>query len=649
MMKWMRTIVPAAILCLFMAGFAPVTAGAVPNNESVISLKAEMPSVSKGDAVKIKVSVRHAADLYGIQFRVKYDAAKLTLKEAAPTGGYNDFGGIKTDAHQGTVLLPLLREQASNLSQAAALDVAELSFTAREAGKAEVELLEIKAVSTESFINEAGLKDLKAIPVKDGGPLNITIRDSANPDVPSNPGTPSSPGAPADPGGPKGNEGNLAKSLKDIEQMLRQGRLKEAVSAASGLFSKEDPSLTGEKKKQWEALLKKLIEELQGSVTLGTDSADGAATIHESSLQFAVKSVTDLLSQSKKHGLQTEAGALIRLSLTSKAQQADVLHMTAEQLALLEKSGMSLVLEWALGTAKVHPDSLPKKNAVRISLASLEPSSVKDFGDKLKPLASYNLSVSEVTGGRSVPVAQLPGNLDLVLPFKAKGEGLHRLGVYRWDESSGSWKYMRDAKQKNGMYELGVNKPGIYSVMEYVTGYRDTGKLYNEAKHAIEALAAKQIMFGTGQGTFSPNQEITRAEFTSLLARAMNLEVSEWAENVFSDVKPEAWYSKEVHAASKAGIIQGDGRSFRPDEKLTREQMAVMLMNAAGSEAKEAAPADGSKFRDDDQMSSWAKEAIYAARENGLIKGKAQQLYSPKAYTSRAEAAIILLRWLDQR
>ncbi|SMF75935.1 Cohesin domain-containing protein [Paenibacillus uliginis N3/975] len=649
MMKWMRITIPAIMLCLIMAVASPAAADAVTKggDESVISLKTETSTVSKGDVVKIKVSVHHVTDLYGIQFRVKYDASKLALKEAVAVGGYNDFGGKKTDADKGTVLLPLLREQVSNVSEVPALDIAELSFTAHEAGKATVELLEIKAVSTESFKNEAGLKDLKAITMIVQGPLNISVQGSTNPGVPSNPDTPSSPSTPVNPGGQNTADGDLTKALKEIEQMLNKRQLKEAVSAVSSLFAKEIPSFSVDKRTQWEATFKKLIEDLQRSVTLGTDSSDGSAIINDESLQFAVRSITDLLALSKRLGLQTEGDKLIILPLASNTKSATSLHMTPEQMVLLEKNGMTMVLEWAQGKVKVYPESLPKKSAVRISLSSSS-STVKEYSNELRHLVSYNLAVSTVAGAENVSVTQLPGTMDLVLPFKAADGQLHKLGVYEWDEQTGSWKYMRNAKQTNGLYELGVNKPGTYAIMEYSVDYTDIQKLYNEAKHAVEALTAKHLMFGTGEGKFSPNQEITRAEFTSLLVRAMNLEVSTKAPNVFKDVKPGAWYTGEVYAAWEAGIVKGSGNSFQPNEKLTREQMAVMLMNAIGAAGKEAVSEGHNKFRDDDQISSWAKEAIYSAKEKGFIKGNALNNYSPKEHASRSEAAIILLRWINQ-
>lgn len=649
MMKWIRITMPALILCLVLSTVAPISAFAVSNtnNESAISLWTNNSTVSTGDVVKVKVSVHRITDLYGIQIRVKYDPSKLTLKEAVPIGGYNDFGGKKIDAVQGSVLLPLLREQISSPSEVTIQDVAELSFTAHGSGTTAIELKEIKAVSTESFTNEAGLKDLKTISLKNQGPLSISIQSSTSPGEPNNSNNPTSPSTSSNPSSPSVSDGDVNKALLEIERLLKAGQMKEAVSAINSLLAKNLSSFSIEQKLKLEAAFNKLLEEIQVSITPGIISSGGAATMNDESLKFAVKSITDLLSLSKKHGLQTEEDKLIRFSVATNAETVTSLHMTPEQILLLEQNGMTIELEWAQGKVRVYPKSLPKQAAVRLSLSTS--SSKANLNDnELRQLVSYDFAVSTVNGAESVSVTEMSGVIRLLLPFKAAEDQLHKLGVYAWDEQSGTWKYVRNAKQLNGLYEFEVNKPGIYAVMEYSVVYADIQRLYQEAKHAIEALTAKYLMFGTGQGKFSPNQEITRAEFTSLLVRALNLDGSTQTANVFTDVKPGAWYEKEVLAAWEAGIVKGSGGKFQPNEKLTREQMAVMLMNAVGASGKTEAAKDHNKFRDDSQISSWAKEAIYSAMEKGLIKGNASNNYLPKSHASRAEAAIILLRWLDQ-
>ncbi|WP_422657505.1 S-layer homology domain-containing protein [Paenibacillus sp. EC2-1] len=650
MMKWIVITLPVLILCLVLSTVAPTSVFAATNtkNESAISLGANQLSVSKGDVVKVKVSVHHVTDLYGVQFKVKFDPSKLTLKEAVPVGGYSDFGGKKISTDQGVILLPLLREQVTNQSEVALLDVAELSFVAQGSGNAVIELKEIKAVSTESFTNEAGLKDLKSISLIDKGPLRISIQSSTIPEVPSNPDTPTFPTAPSMPGTPNISVGDVNKSLQDIERLLNADQWKEAIYAVNNLLTMNLSSFSSEQKRKLEDSLHKLLEGLQTSITPGNYSG-GVATMNDESLKYAVKSLTDLVALSKKHGLSTEVDKLIRFSVPALSEKVTSLQMTPEQISLLEQNGMTIELNWTEGKVKVYPKSLPKQAAVRLSLSTSKGTSTSSPSDNaLQQLVSYDLSILTINGAENVPVTQMPEAIGLLLPFKAAEHQLHKLGVYAWDEQSGIWKYIRNAKQLNGMFELDVIKPGTYAVMEYSVDFTDIQNLYQEAKHAIEALTAKHLMFGTGQDKFSPNQDITRAEFTSLLVRALDLKSSTQTFNVFSDVKPGAWYEREVLAAWEAGIVKGSGGKFEPDAKLTREQMAVMMMNAVSAAGKMEEAKGHNKFGDDSQISSWAKDYIYAAVEKGLLKGNASNHYLPKAHASRVEAAIILLRWLDQ-
>lgn len=83
------------------------------------------------------------------------------------------------------------------------------------------------------------------------------------------------------------------------------------------------------------------------------------------------------------------------------------------------------------------------------------------------------------------------------------------------------------------------------------------------------------IINGTGDGLFSPDQDITRAEFAAIIVRGLGLKFEEGV-TPFSDVKKTDWYSSVIHTAYKHQLINGfeDG-TFRPDDKITREQAMV--------------------------------------------------------------------------
>lgn len=110
------------------------------------------------------------------------------------------------------------------------------------------------------------------------------------------------------------------------------------------------------------------------------------------------------------------------------------------------------------------------------------------------------------------------------------------------------------------------------------------------------------------------------------------------------DVKIGAWARSAVYAAQQAGIISGyNDNTFRPKASITRVEMAKMVTKALGME-ENAVTATG--FADDSLIPQWAKGAVEAVRQAGIIGGRSDNRFEPYANATRAEAATILMRVL---
>lgn len=159
---------------------------------------------------------------------------------------------------------------------------------------------------------------------------------------------------------------------------------------------------------------------------------------------------------------------------------------------------------------------------------------------------------------------------------------------------------------------------------------------------AISDLFAKQIVTGKTATTFEPNADVTRAEFATMLVKALKLTAK--SPSTFTDVPAGAWYADAVAAASENGLVNGVGNGkFAPNAKITREQMAVMASNALNLQAgKTIAVADGKTFADDAQISSWAKAGVSVAADRGVMNGRGADKFAPKAHSTRAEAAKVI-------
>lgn len=163
------------------------------------------------------------------------------------------------------------------------------------------------------------------------------------------------------------------------------------------------------------------------------------------------------------------------------------------------------------------------------------------------------------------------------------------------------------------------------------------------AAESIQALASKGIVTGKGNGIFDPDSTVTREEFIKMLIGALNL-VDESASVDFTDVRQDDWYYKYVASASKYGITSGiDNEQFGVGNKITRQEMAVMVYKAANSKSITLSDENNSiNFSDLDQIASYAVEAVQNMQSTGIINGMGDGRFAPEETATRAQAAKII-------
>ncbi len=164
------------------------------------------------------------------------------------------------------------------------------------------------------------------------------------------------------------------------------------------------------------------------------------------------------------------------------------------------------------------------------------------------------------------------------------------------------------------------------------------------AQKNIEQLAASGVISGYPDGTFKPNNTITRAEFVTILVRAFKLD--NHGDKAFADTASH-WAKDYIACAVASGIVTGyDSDTFGPDDMITREQMAVMVSKAA--KLKLSMETEGLQFIDSDSISDWAQSAIAAVSRNGIMKGYPDNTIQPKGNATRAEAVTVIVNALKK-
>jgi hypothetical protein len=199
--------------------------------------------------------------------------------------------------------------------------------------------------------------------------------------------------------------------------------------------------------------------------------------------------------------------------------------------------------------------------------------------------------------------------------------------------------------QKDGATTVIMKRTGnsAYAVVSLSKTFADAKGHWAQAD--IELLASKLLVNGVADNAFAPEQAVTRAEFASLLVRALGL-TEQRGEQAFGDVRASDWYAGAVAAASAAGLIQGyeDG-SFRPNAVISREELAVLAMRAfdfAG--AKASAEQSLQQFADANAIGTWALDGVRRAVSEGILNGMTDSAFAPQEQTSRAQAAVMLKR-----
>ncbi|MCZ8523105.1 MULTISPECIES: S-layer homology domain-containing protein [Paenibacillus] len=171
------------------------------------------------------------------------------------------------------------------------------------------------------------------------------------------------------------------------------------------------------------------------------------------------------------------------------------------------------------------------------------------------------------------------------------------------------------------------------------------------AKADIELLASHGIISGVSATEFQPDRSITRAEFAALVVRALDIP-SVTSSAYFTDVTNSAWYASTVSSAVYTGIVNGyEDNTFRPSAQMTREELAAIVVRAldyvqvAASVPASAQASLLSPYSDADQI-VWAHQEMAAALNAKLLNGISADKLGPANPATRAEAAVILTRFL---
>ena len=179
--------------------------------------------------------------------------------------------------------------------------------------------------------------------------------------------------------------------------------------------------------------------------------------------------------------------------------------------------------------------------------------------------------------------------------------------------------------------------------------YTDAPDASNWAHDGIDFCISKKLMKGFPDGTFQPDNELTRAQMVTILYREAGSPDVEVTDR-FSDVSADQWFVKAVCWAAENEFVNGytDG-TFLPDNPIKRQEVAAMLYRLEGSPAVDSS--NLTSFPDYNTLQDWAKPALSWAVSVGLITGVGHDGVSylrPIDPATRAQFATIIMRYLTE-
>ncbi|WP_342565106.1 endo-1,4-beta-xylanase [Paenibacillus sp. FSL R7-0345] len=260
------------------------------------------------------------------------------------------------------------------------------------------------------------------------------------------------------------------------------------------------------------------------------------------------------------------------------------------------------------------------------------------------------IDLSLTAGGKAIALGSPDAPVKVSIPYTPAAAQLSNTAALIAGQlgSTGSLAAIPNSRYDaaSGSLVFHITGSGTFAAAFNPVSFPDLEKL-TWAEDAVTALAARGVVQGTAEGSFSPAAPVKRADFIALLVRALELKGTGPAASGFSDVPAGAYYGSELAIAQQLGIINGytDGM-VRPESPVTRQEMMVIAARALAAAGKQAAGSGSGSldaYPDAAQIAGYAADSVSLLVEAGIVTGK-NGLLAPGDTLTRAEAAVIVYR-----
>ncbi len=280
---------------------------------------------------------------------------------------------------------------------------------------------------------------------------------------------------------------------------------------------------------------------------------------------------------------------------------------------------------------------LTEKNARTAGLTSSQINSIRKYEDA-KDKTKYNEAIAKAN---ITTIEDIVKCIDSVSD-SSSGSGSDGGGSSSGNGGSSSSSGLAPSGNSNTYYMGGVDVgPQTENNSNDAIIFTDVDENF-WAYDAIKNLYEKGIISGKGDKIFAPSDNVTRAEFVKILCEAMGVEIQD-GNSGFDDVTEDKWYAKYVVTAYNNGWVTGISETeFGADLPISRQDLCTILYRMNGSQANSS-----SSFADNNEIADYAVDAVAFFSENGVISGFEDNTFRPESLCSRAQAATIIYRYLN--
>ena len=322
----------------------------------------------------------------------------------------------------------------------------------------------------------------------------------------------------------------------------------------------------------------------------------------------------------------------------------------------MAKAGLSLTVETSTGNFDIDNSALKSiaakgSGSVELSAEQLDTDGLSDANKEL--VGDHPVFDLSITVGSTKVTDFGDGTVTVSLPYTpVDGEKTDNLTVYYIDADGNAVKmegahYDKDTGSIIFKTDHFSTFAVVYEVALWTNPFTDvtTDDWFYQA---VEFAASNGLFGGMTDTTFGPNAAMTRAMLVTVLYR-LEEEPDVTADNLFTDVADDEWYTDAVIWASENKIVGGYGGGlFGANDSITREQMATILYNYANYKDYDVtASADISAYTDADGISTWAESAMQWASAEELINGVTDTTLEPNGSATRAQVATIFMRFVE--